>query len=103
MNKKNIGMRIRNIRISKNMAMEEFSEKINQVNPKLKPGKSNVSRWEKGFNIPSALHLAAIAEIGGMTVEELLSSTILENFSDKELLEELLRRQMMKSERKTDV
>lgn len=82
-------MRIRNIRISKNMVMEELSEKINKVNPKLNPSRSNISRWERGVNIPNALHLAAIAEIGDMTVDELLNSNPLSNYTNQELLDEL--------------
>lgn len=45
--------------------MEEFGNKVGS-------GKSNVSRWERGENIPNSITLKKIAELGNITVDELL-------------------------------
>lgn len=46
-NKKAVGVRIRDIRTNDlHMTMEEFAIKINS-------GKSNVSKWERGLNLPN--------------------------------------------------
>lgn len=53
--------------------MEEFAESIKNINSKLSPSKSNVSRWERGENTPNELALKAIADLGGITVKQLLA------------------------------
>lgn len=67
-----LGEKIRQIRLEKGMTMEEFAESLKRINPKSSTGKSNVSRWERGENIPNDLTLQAIAELAGITVAELL-------------------------------
>ncbi|GGA98749.1 XRE family transcriptional regulator [Macrococcus hajekii] len=64
--KKNLGNTIKNIRLKLGMTMEEFGKKINFAN------KSVVSKWEQGTSIPSAERLKIIADLSGLTVEELL-------------------------------
>lgn len=64
--KKMVGRRIKDIRVHKcNATMEEFANMVGS-------GKSNVSRWERGENVPNDLTLKRIAEIGETTIEELL-------------------------------
>lgn len=70
--KKALGQRIKKIRVNLSMTMEKFAEALHKENPEIKPGKSNVSRWERGENTPNDLTLKAIADLGGITVEELL-------------------------------
>lgn len=69
MNKQAIGNRIKEIRINnpikKNATMEEFAEMVDS-------NKSNVSRWERGKNIPNEVTLRRIAELGNISVNELL-------------------------------
>ena len=68
-----LGIRIRNIRITRKETLEEFAEQIrNSTNEKIKTTKSNVSKWEKGENVPNAITLHAISDLGGITVNELL-------------------------------
>lgn len=72
-NKAALGKMIKNIRVAEKDTLESFAEKINiRTNGVVKSGKSNVSRWEKGENVPSDITLKAIAEIGKVTVDELL-------------------------------
>lgn len=69
--KKRVGQRIRSIRQSKGMTMEEFGGLFDAT-------KGNVSLWEKGSSIPSNERLPLIAKIGGITVNELLYGTVKE-------------------------
>ena len=85
-NKKEVGNRIKDIRINNGLTMEELADVVES-------NKSNVSRWERGLNIPNEATLRKIAVLGGVTVEELLENiNPLERYSDIELLSELLRR-----------
>src|SRR5699024_4898345 len=64
---------IKEIRVNEKDTLESFSQKINKYSGGvIKSGKSNVSRWEKGENIPNDITLKTIADIGKMTVTELL-------------------------------
>ena len=72
-NKKQLGNRIKKIRIKERDTLEKFAEKIKKVSGgAVTPGKSNVSRWEKGENVPNDITLQAIADIGKITFDELL-------------------------------
>ena len=62
-----VGNRIKNIRLSLGMTMEEFA---NEIDNKSKSG--TVSNWETGKNLPNAKRLKKIAELGDTTVQELL-------------------------------
>ena len=65
LDKKAIGRRIKSIRVDDcNATMEEFANLIDS-------GKSNVSRWERGENLPNDLTLKKISELGNITVDEL--------------------------------
>lgn len=63
--KKEVGNRIRAIRKSRGESQTEFAQKINATLPA-------VSNWETGRNIPNNERIKAIADIGDITVEELL-------------------------------
>ena len=66
-NKIEIGKRIKNIRINLNETTADFGKHFN-------PPSSNslVSRWERGVNLPNNKRINKIAELGNITVEELL-------------------------------
>ncbi|HFU3706198.1 TPA: helix-turn-helix domain-containing protein [Streptococcus suis] len=66
--KKAIGVRIKNIRQEKGMTLEEFGKLFGA-------GKGLVSRWENGLSIPNPERVKAIAKIGDTTVQNLLSGT----------------------------
>lgn len=64
-NKTELGNRIKAIRKSRNMTLEEFGREIGA-------GKSNVSKWEKSYVSPNEDRLKKIAHLGKMSVNELL-------------------------------
>lgn len=68
-----IGKRIRNIRLSLGLTMEEFGKLLgNQIKTKGVKAAS-VHRWEKGVNLPTSRNLKAIADIAGISVSKLTS------------------------------
>lgn len=67
MSNKEIGHRIKMIRKEKGLTLEEFGSLMSPT-----ANKSNVSRWESGKAIPNNARLKMIAELGNITVEELL-------------------------------
>ena len=72
-NKQELGIRIRDIRNKRLESMEKFGQAIaNATNNQSKSGKSNVSRWERGENIPNNETLKAIADLGGISVNALI-------------------------------
>ena len=88
-----IGQRIKHIRVSRKETLEEFAENIIKASSNsVKTGKSNVSRWEKGLNKPNDITLQAIAKLGNTTVNQLINSNPLSDYSTDELLQELERR-----------
>lgn len=64
-NKKEVGLRIKNIRLELGETLEEFGERF-------KTSKVTVFNWEKGRNLPNKSNLKAIADIKNKTVEYLL-------------------------------
>lgn len=62
-----IGQRIKMIRQELGLTLEEFGKMFDPI-----ANKSNVSRWEKGKAMPSPERLKIIAELGGISVQELL-------------------------------
>ena len=73
LNKVQIGRRIHDIRVERKETMEQFGEAISELTAgKSKSGKSNVSRWERGENLPNDITLEAIAQLGGKTVNQIL-------------------------------
>ncbi|MEK4948371.1 helix-turn-helix domain-containing protein [Carnobacterium sp. FSL W8-0810] len=72
-----VGNRIKKIRSEKGMSQEEFGLLIKKAH------KSLVSKWEKGQSLPNNERLKRIAELGEMTVEELLhGDELLSNMVD---------------------
>ena len=67
--KKAVGRRIREIRISKACTLGEFGNI-------LKAGKSNVRKWEIGEVLPNKERQKKLAKMGNMTVNELLYGDI---------------------------
>ena len=61
-----VGCRIRSIRLSRGLTMEEFGRRIGVIH------KANVNTWEKGVNLPNPDRLKIIAEFAGIKVDELL-------------------------------
>ena len=64
-NKPRVGVRIKDIRLEKGMSMEEFGKRFNT-------SKATVNNWEKGRNLPNKENLKIIADLAGMTVQQLL-------------------------------
>lgn len=62
-----IGRRIKRIRLSRGMTLEEFSNLFNPA-----PGTSVISKWERGMSKPNPKRIKRLADISGMTVEELI-------------------------------
>lgn len=60
-----VGQRIKRIRLEMGYTTKEFGKIFDSAD-------SNVSRWEKGVNLPSPLRLSEIAFHGKMSVDELL-------------------------------
>ena len=82
-NKRNVGLRIRQIRNNLNLTLEEFGKIFSSdVNNKLNAGKSNVSTWERGDSLPNKARLEVIAKKGNMTVNELLYGDVKEFFTN---------------------
>lgn len=63
--KKQVGQRIKDIRLEKGMTLEEFGKIFNAT-------KGNVLKWEKGRNLPNKERLRKIADLAGITVQKLL-------------------------------
>lgn len=63
--KKLVGQRIKDIRLEKGMNQKEFSKMINAT-------VSALSNWENGNHLPNKKRLKNIADLAGMTVQELL-------------------------------
>lgn len=63
--KKQVGQRIKDIRLEKGMTAKEFGALFGASD-------SNVTSWEKGRTLPNKERLRKIADIAGMTVQKLL-------------------------------
>ncbi|TDM13323.1 helix-turn-helix domain-containing protein [Macrococcus bovicus] len=75
MDKKEVGKSIRTIRENLGLTMAQFGEKIDGVKSGV------VSNWENGKQLPNKKRLKIIADIGGISVEDLLYSN--ERFKDR--------------------
>jgi putative DNA-binding phage protein len=64
-NNRDVGQRIKQIRLTKGMTLEEFGKLFNA-------SKGSVQGWESGRNLPNPERLRAIAKIGDTSVDELL-------------------------------
>lgn len=73
-NKIEVGQRIKNIRLSKGMTLEEFGKIFNAT-------KGNVLKWEKGQSLPNPERLKTIAKIADISVNSLLYGTFEERLA----------------------
>lgn len=64
-----VGKRIKSIRLKNGMTMSSFGNYIDNVKSGV------VSNWENGKQLPNKLRLKRIAELGNMSVDELLDIT----------------------------
>lgn len=67
-NKKDIGQKIKIIRLKKGMTLEEFGKLFNT-------SKGIISRWENGISTPTPERLKKIAELGGVSVAYMMGLT----------------------------
>lgn len=95
-NKKLVGKRIQAIRLEKGLTLKQFGELIGaskssisewESGKHLPPAKSIISRWEKGVMLPNNSRINKIAQLGNLTVNELLYG---DNANDIEELEQRL-------------
>lgn len=70
MEKKSIGNRIKNIRKKLGINQTDFGNLIDDAH------KSVVSKWEKGQNLPNNERLKKIADLGNISIEELLYGSL---------------------------
>ena len=83
-NKKNVGKRIKQIRLSNGWTLIKFSDEISKIigdNKQIAEGV--ISRWESGISLPNPKRLKAIAKIADITVEELLHGNFQRYYFDK--------------------
>lgn len=64
-----VGHRIKEIRIKNGLSQREFAKRTNSTIPA-------ISNWENGRNLPNKERLKAIAELGEISVDELLYGNI---------------------------
>jgi transcriptional regulator with XRE-family HTH domain len=68
-----VGKRIREIRLSLGKSMMQFARLIDNNDPNGRTKSGAVTNWETGTNYPNAQNLKKIAELGGVSVEFLLT------------------------------
>ena len=61
-----IARKIKSLRAAKGLSQEEFGKLADNAH------KTLVSKWERGLNLPNNKRLKLIAELGGITTDELL-------------------------------
>ena len=72
-NKKNVGKKIKQIRLSNGWTLIKFSDEISKIiGDKKQIAEGVISRWESGISLPNPKRLKAIAKIADITVEELI-------------------------------
>lgn len=71
-NKKNVGLRIKHIRLRKGYELQQFGNLLGEY----KVDKSSVFGWENGRSLPNKERIKAIAKLGDLTVNELLYGSI---------------------------
>ncbi|WP_164504716.1 helix-turn-helix domain-containing protein [Levilactobacillus huananensis] len=68
--RKEIGARIKSLRLSQGIDLETFGK---QINP---PASASIaSRWERGVNMPNNKRLQSIAKLGNVSVDYLLNGS----------------------------
>lgn len=89
-----LGQKIKAIRLEREETLEVFGKKFEPI-----ANRGLVSRWENNFIVPNPDRIKKIAELGNLTVEELLKDdNPLASFSDLELINELQRRAAARNE-----
>lgn len=68
-NKKNVGSRIKQIRLNKGYTLEAFGKLFGAK-------KGNVQQWEKGISLPNKERIKDICKVADITVNELLYGSI---------------------------
>lgn len=71
-NKENVGLRIKNIRLKKGYELQQFGDLLGAY----RANKSSVFGWENGRSLPNKERIKAIAKIGDITVNELLYGSV---------------------------
>lgn len=87
-----VGERIQRIRLENGYSLNTFGIEIGKRLNSERVKEGIISRWENGVSLPNKERLKAIAEIGNITVNQLLNSNPLSDYSTDELLQELERR-----------
>lgn len=64
-NKKEVGQRIREIRLRQGLTLKEFGEVFGVT-------KSNGQRWEKGLSLPNKARMVKMCKLANITINELL-------------------------------
>lgn len=82
--KTNIGRRIKAVRISQGLTMEEFGKLFEPP-----ANKSLVSKWESGKSLPNNNRLKRISDIGKISLEYLIDGKLV-TYTTKETKEDLL-------------
>lgn len=81
--KDRLGNKIKQIRVDRKETLEQFAENIAKVSGNsIKTTKSNVSKWEKGLNVPNDIAIQSIAKLGGMSIDELIFNPNLEDIKE---------------------
>lgn len=92
--KKALGARIKSLRLAKGYTLKDFSKLIQRENKEESEiTESIISRWERGVSVPSPNRLKAIANIEGISVDELLYGP------QNEYITRLLREAILKNDR----
>lgn len=92
-NKKNVGKRIKQIRLSNGWTLIKFSDEISKIiGDKKQIAEGVISRWESGISLPNPKRLKAIAKIADITVEELLHGNFQRYYFDKHWEELIINR-----------
>lgn len=84
---KAVGRRIREERLKLGLTSDEFGKLFTPP-----ASKGTISKWENGSYLPNNERLKQIANLGNITVDELLNDNPLAKFTNEELLNELNRR-----------
>ncbi|MGT2752565.1 helix-turn-helix domain-containing protein [Streptococcus porcinus] len=64
-NNKEVGQRIKNIRLGLGESMDQFGSRFNT-------SRGTINNWEKGRNLPNNKNLLLIAKLGNRTIDEIL-------------------------------
>ena len=87
-----VGERIQRIRLENGYSLNTFGIEIGKRLNSERVKEGIISRWENGVSLPNNERLKAIAELGDITVNQLLNSNPLSDYSNEELIQELERR-----------